>query len=459
MTDKVEAAQAEETVKAELAEQTNAEGPAAEEKSAVNPLVRSVDVTVEAAAVRSGISAELRRIAKKAKMPGFRPGHVPFKMIEAAYLAEASDTVLKKLVDEAAQKALRESNLRIVSPYDVAARPNDTNGNYVFRISFEVFPEFEAKDFSGLELKRYACEITDADVEKTIDIIVRQRVTFKDSEEGRAAAAEDRVTINFSGTMNGEAFEGGSAEGFTFVLAQGRMLPEFETAVTGMKAGEKKEFNLTFPADYGNKDLAGKEAVFSVELVKIELPVYPEVDDAFAGTLGLENVEAFKKEVRNNLEREVRTRIEFKTRSEVFEAAMGAVEFPLPEYLVENAKASIREQFSKKFGADSASKAPLELFAEPARRQTRLGMLLAEIVRQNEITVTDEDVLARAKELSSAYEEPEEVAKWMTQDPQQSAEIRNWVHEHKVCELILGQAKTADATVAFDELMNNEGRI
>lgn len=444
MTDKVEAAKAEEPAK--------------------NPLEKSVDITVSAAELKAGTQAELKRLGKKAKMPGFRPGHVPAAMVEAMYGQEAYMHALNNLIDAAYRKAVEENKFNVVGQADCQPKETKEGEDLQFTLTFECYPEVKSPDFAAIELKRYTCPVTDAEVQKTIDIMVKQRVTYE-VEEGRKAAADDRVTINFKGTKDGEAFQGGSAEGFVFVLAQGRMLPEFEAAVTGMAAGDKKSFDLTFPKDYGNAELADKKVVFEVECVKVEKPIYPAVDEEFAKSLGLESVEAMKAEVRRNLEREVKARLLQRTKNEVFDAILKATDFVAPKALVAQEQKRLADDMTAQLMRYSNAKKksdvkpmPLELFAEPAVRQTRLGMLVTAILAEQKLTADRDDILAHVKEMASAYEQPDAMVDWIMNDKAQLDNIAAVVLENKLVDFILEHGKTTEETVAFDELMGNKAQ-
>ncbi len=443
MTDNVEAVKAEEPAK--------------------NPLEKSVDITVSAAELKAGTQAELKRLGKKAKMPGFRPGHVPAAMVEAMYGQEAYMHALNNLIDAAYRKAVEENKFNVVGQADCQPKETKEGEDLQFTLTFECYPEIKTPDFAAIELKRYTCPVTDAEVEKTIEIMVKQRVTYE-VEEGRKAAAEDRVTINFKGTKDGEAFQGGSAEGFVFVLAQGRMLPEFEAAVTGMAAGEKKSFDLTFPKDYGNADLADKQVVFEVECVKVEKPIFPAVDEEFAKSLGLESVEAMKAEVRRNLEREVKARLLQRTKNEVFNAILAASDFAAPTALVAQEQQRLADEMAAQLARYSGKKAandqkvPLELFKEPAVRQTRLGMLVTAILADTKLSADREDLLAHVKEMASAYEQPDAMVDWIMNDKAQLDGIAAVVLENKLVDYILNNGKTSEEVVAFDELMGNKAQ-
>lgn len=451
MTDNVEAVKAEEAAKTEAA----AQAPEAKaEEPAKNPLEKSVEITIDQDKLKDGVKAELKRIGKTAKMPGFRPGHVPAKMIEAAYGFEANNRVLNRLIDEGYRAAVAKEGFQVVG--QASAEPVEGEG-MKFRLTFETMPEIKTPDFSGVELKRYTCPVTDEAVQKTIDIIVKQRATYE-AEDGRKAAAEDKVTVDFAGSIDDKAFEGGSAQGFQFVLAQGRMLPEFEAAVTGMAAGESKSFDLTFPANYGNAELAGKKATFKVDCKKVEKPVYPEVNEEFAKSLGIDSVEKMRAEIKSNLEREVKARLENRTRGEVFEAVYKLCDFPIPQVMLRDEMMRIAENTLRASGIKDKKPEdlPQDLLREPAQRQVRLSLMLAHIVGENKIGASREEVEARAREIASAYQQPEEMVKWLMGQQEQANRVAEGVIEAKLVDFVLGKAKTTDEAIAFDQLMGNE---
>ena len=348
-----------------------------EEVAKVNPLERTLDLVVSYASAEELTEKALKNYGKNAKLPGFRKGHVPAAQVRRMYGMQAYDEAINQLVGEAWQKAASESELRIAGyPRIDAAKNEEDKENMHFTAKFEVFPDVQVPDFSAVELKRYVCPVTDAEVEKTIDVMRRQRATYNVVE--RAAANDDRVKLNFKGKKDGVEFQGGSAEGYVFVLGQGRMLPEFEAAVTGMAAGEKKTFPMTFPADYGIKELEGQAVEFDVEVVEVAEPAYPEVDDEFAASLGVKGgVEAMRAEIRANLEREVKARLETKTKAEVMEAAANACDFALPTVLVNDQCEALRQQMESDLagrGIDvkKMPAMPVDAFKPQAERRVRL---------------------------------------------------------------------------------------
>lgn len=329
-----------------------------------------------------------------------------------------------------------------------------------FKAVFEILPDVEIPDFSAIELKRYVCPVTDAEVEQTVKVMLRQRATYSPVE--RAAKADDRVKVNFKGTKDGEAFQGGSAEGYTFDLGQGRMLPEFEAAVEGMNVGEKKTFPLTFPADYGIKELEGQPVEFEVELVEVSEPQYPALDDEFAKSLGVEaGVDAMRAEIRANLEREVKARLETKTKAEAMEAADKACQFAVPQVLVRNeaevlAQQMVRDLTARGLDMKNMPKLPAETFMEQANRRVRLGLFVDALIAKENIAGTDEQVRAMAEDIAASYEKPEEVIEYIMQDQDRLQTLRGQATETNVSSWILEHAKTVEEQLDFNKLMTGQ---
>src|SRR5690606_15173843 len=304
--------------------------------------------------------------------------------------------------------------------------------------TFEVYPEIEVPDLSTLQITRSTCEVSDADIQRTIDILRRQRAVYE-AREGRKAGEGDRVTLDFVGRIDGEEFEGGKAEAFPFVLGQGRMLPEFETAVTGMAAGETKTFPLTFPEDYGSQQVAGKTAEFTITVTEVAEGVLPEVDSEFAKQLGQAegDVEKLLADVRTNIEREVKARLQARTKGSVMDALVGACTFDVPKALVKNDAegrvAAAREDLKQR-GVPNADSLPipLEAFEAESERRVRLGLLVSELVNSADLQAKPEQVRARIEEFAQNYEEPAQVVAYYLSDRQRRAEIEAIVLEDNV---------------------------
>src|SRR5512137_1133803 len=348
-------------------------------------LQRRLDFSVSAESLAKEVQARLARLARSAKLPGFRPGKVPMKMVASSYGAQVQAEVLNDKIGEAFNAEVSARQLRVAGTPTVEPKTTGEGTHLTFSATFEVYPEIAVGDMGGVAVEQFVCPVSDGEVDKTIDIMRRQRATLREVE--RPAADGDRVTVDYKGSVGGVAFEGGSANEFPFTIGQGRMLPEFEAAVRGMARGESKTFPLTFPADYRAQELAGKTASFEVTLRKVEQADLPEVDAAFARQLGVRDgdVARMREEVRANLEREVSSRLRARTKEAVMAALLGVADFELPKALVEADSQRLVELAKADLAARGMDGGGLQLtpesFAPQAQRRVRLGLLIGELVR------------------------------------------------------------------------------
>jgi trigger factor len=423
-------------------------------------LERRLNFSVNSEEIAKQTKARLSQLSKTVKLAGFRPGKVPLSMVERNYGFQVQSEVLGDAVNKAFSEAVNSHALRIAGePRVDRAEGEPLAGTLAFTATFEVYPQIALKDLSTLEAERFTATVGDADVEKTVTILRKQRATW--SELARAVETNDRVTIDFKGTLDGEAFQGGSAEDFPFVPGEGRMLPDFEKGVIGMMAGATKSFDVAFPEDYGNKDLAGKTAQFAVTVKKVEMPVLPEVNEEFAKQLGVADgdVTKLRGDIRNNLEREVAQRLRTRTKSAVMEVLPGVAEFDLPKALVEGEQGRLAEQAKAELtnrGVDVKNiPVPLDAFTEQAQRRVRLGLIVGELVKSNSLQAKPDQIKKQIEEFAQAYENPGEVVRWYFSDKERLAEVEGMVLEQNVVDLILSKAKVSDKALAFDELMAN----
>ena len=423
-------------------------------------LERRIDIVVSVADVEKEVQSQLKRVARTAKIQGFRPGKAPLSMIERSHGPGIRYDVINAEVGRALDKAIGDASLRIAGTPDLEPKTEGVEEGYMgFSATFEVYPEVTAPDLSALQVTRSAVQVGDAEVQRTIDILRKQRAIYEPRDD-RAAQDDDRVTLDFAGTIDGVAFDGGSAEDFPFVLGQGRMLPEFETAVRGLKAGDTATFPLEFPADYGGKEVAGKTAEFKITIKQVAEPVLPEVDAEFAKSLGQAegDVEKLLQDVRANIEREVKARAHARTKGSVMDALVAACSFDVPKALVENDTqnrvAAAREELKQR-GVPNADSLPIppETFSAESERRVRLGLLVSELVNSAELRAKPEQVRARIEELAQNYEQPAQVVAYYLSDRERRAEIEALVLEDNVVEHVLSKAQVTDETVDFDELM------
>jgi trigger factor len=420
-------------------------------------LERRLSMSVTADAVEKEVGERLRKIARTTKMPGFRPGKVPMRMIEQSYGPQVHAEVLGDHVSKALTEAIDEHKLRVAGQPQIARREDAPEGELGFTATFEVYPEVALGDVAGLQIERATCEVGDAEVDKTIDILRRQRVTWAPVE--RAAQDGDRLTIDFAGTLDGVPFDGGTATDFQFQLGEGRMLPDFETGTRGATPGEKKSFPVAFPEEYGAKELAGKTAQFEVTVRKVEEPVLPALDEAFATQFGVADgsLEKMRADVRANLEREVAQRLRNRTKSAVMESLPSIATLELPkalvsaegESLVERARADLQSR-----GVDVKNiPIPADAFTEQAEKRVRLGLLVAELVKKHGLQAKPDQIRRQIEEFAQSYENPAEVVRYYFSDRNRLAEVEAIVVEQNVVDWVLANARVVDKALAFDELM------
>ncbi len=423
-------------------------------------LERRITLTLPAQAINGEVESRLKRLSRTVKADGFRPGKVPLSFVAQRYGASVQYEVVNDRVGEAFAAAAGEAKLRVAGAPRIVQKDQAPEGQLAFDATFEVYPEVKIGDLAGAEVVRVSSEVTDAAIDRTIEILRKQRRTFGLRPAAEGAVEGDRVSIDFEGKIDGEPFAGGKAEGFQFIIGEGQMLEQFDQAVRGMKAGQSKTFPLQFPADYHGAEVAGKEADFLVTVKKIEMAHLPEVDDAFAKTLGIAEatVAGLRADVKKNLEREVKFRVQARNKAAVMDALVSVAELDLPQALVESETERLIESARadlKQRGVKDADKAPIpaELFKPQAERRVRLGLVVAELVRTNNLQAKPEQLQAHIDEVSQSYEKPAEVKRWYLGDRQRMAEVEAVVIENNVAEFVLAKAKVVDKLLPFDELM------
>jgi trigger factor len=431
-------------------------------------LERRVTISLPKETVQKEIDARIRQLAKNVRMPGFRPGKVPLKMVTQQYSGQVEAEVLSDKVGREFFDISRAENLRVAGQPSFSPKEGAADDTYAFDATFEVYPEVALGDVSAAEIERTVTTITEAEVDRTLEILRKQRVHYHargeagehgDGGADAAAQAGDRVTVDFVGKIDGVAFQGGSAEDFAFVLGEGRMLPEFEKAATGLKVGEAREFDLAFPEDYHGKEVAGKTAQFTITMKKIEWPHLPEIDAEFAKSLGIADGDLAKMraEIQENLEREAKRRTQAIVKNQVMDALLKLAELDVPsaliaqdqERLVEMARQDLAQR-----GVPNAAQAPIpaEMFKEQAERRVKLGLVLAEVVKAHQLEAKPEQIRAEVDEFAKSYEDPKEVVRWYYSNKQRLAEMEAFVVESNVVEFVLGKAKVTDKEVSFEAL-------
>lgn len=426
----------------------------------LDKLERRITLTLAADEINREVESRLKKLARTVKADGFRPGKVPMSVVAQRYGYSVQYEVMNDKVGQAFASAANEARLRVAGTPRIAPRSEAPEGQLAFDATFEVYPEVRIGDLGASEVERVSTEVTEAAIDRTVEILRKQRRTFAQRPAAEGAAEGDRVTIDFEGKVDGEPFQGGKAEGFQFIVGEGQMLEQFDKAVRGMKVGESKTFPLQFPADYQGQDVAGKEADFLVSMKKIEAQHLPDVDEAFVKSLGIEGgtVEALRDDVKKNLEREVKFRVLARNKAAVMDALVKAAELDVPKALVdsevERLTAAAREDLKKR-GVKDAEKAqiPAEIFQPQAERRVRLGLVVAELVRANNLQARPEQLQAHIEEVAQSYEKPSEVVRWYLGDRQRMAEVEAVVIENNVTAHVMGLVKVVDKAVPFDELM------
>lgn len=423
----------------------------------VSELERRIDLSIAIADVEKDLEQRLKRMSKNVKMPGFRPGKVPLNIVKQQYGDQARHEVLSEALDRVFVDAVTEQKLRVAGYPRIEPKTTDSTSHMVFEAVFEVYPEITLGDMAQAEVARPTLEVSDAEIEKTVDILRKQRVRHENVERG--AAKEDRVVIDFLGKKDGEPFQGGQASDYPFILGQGMMLGDFETAVEGMKAGETKTFDMTFPEDYFAKDLAGKAVQFEITVKQVQGPVLPELDEEFARSMGIADgdITKMREEIANNLRREVKRRLEGRIKEQVMNALLQVNPITVPAALVEmevqRLMQSARQDMEQRGMKTKDFPIQPEWFADQAKRRVTLGLILAEVVKTEQLQAKAEQVKTLIEEMAQSYEHPEEVVNWYYAQPQRLGEVESVAVENNVVDWVLSKAKVSDAAIAFDELM------
>ncbi|MDE2400834.1 MAG: trigger factor [Burkholderiales bacterium] len=432
----------------------------------LDKLERRITLSLAADVLKNEVDARLKKLARTVKADGFRPGKVPMNVVAQRYGYSVQYEVVNDKVGEAFAQAAAEAQLRVAGMPRISEKEGAVaeDGKLLFDATFEVYPQITIGDLTSAEIERVTADVNDAAIDRTVEILRKQRRTFAQRPQAEAASEGDRVTIDFEGKIDGVPFEGGKAEGYQFLLGEGQMLEAFEKAVRGMKTGESKTFPLKFPDDYHGKDVAGKEADFLVTVKKIEAQNLPEVNEEFVASLGLaeSTVEALRADIKKNLEREVKFRVAARNKAAAMDALLKVTQFDVPKSLVEAETARLVEGARadlKARGIKDADKAPIpaEMFTPQAERRVRLGLIVGELVRNNNLQAKPEQLHDHIQELAQSYEQPQQVVAWYMSDRQRMAEVEAVVIEGNVADFILSKAKVTDKSVGFEELMGQQG--
>ena len=420
-------------------------------------LQRRLTITVAADKIAAAYNEQLKGYAKNARVDGFRKGKVPHSIIEQRFGVAARQEVLSDEMQRAFFDAV------IAEKINLAGRPTFTPNNYQpgqefsFSVTFEVFPEVELKGLENIEVEKPVVEISDADLDKMVDVLRKQQATWTESQE--AVKAEDRVTIDFVGSVDGEEFEGGKATDFVLAMGQGRMIPGFEEGIVGYKAGEQFDIDVTFPAEYHAENLKGKAAKFAITLKKVENIVLPELTEEFVKKFGnAKSVEDLRAEIKKNMQRELNNAVTARVKNQVINGLIAQNDIEVPAAAVAEEVDVLRQQAVQRFGGkpEMAAQLPAELFEAEAKRRVQVGLLLSTVIGANELKVDEARVEAMIADIASAYEQPAEVVEYYAKNRQLTENIRNVVLEEQAVDAVLAKAKVTEKAMSFDELMQSQ---
>ena len=414
-------------------------------------------VEVPAEQLEDKILARLKNMGKTVRIPGFRPGRAPLKVVDSRYRAQVTDEVATGLIQESFREAVEQEGFKLAAQPDITPGPINKGEPLGYTADFDVFPEFTKLDLSGIKIQIPECQVGDADIDRTIETMRKQKVSWEDAD--KEAGIDDRVIIDFTGTIEGEPFEGGTAEDFAVEIGSGQLLPEFESGLVGVGAGDQKDIDTPFPDDYHNEDLAGKHAVFAIVVKQVQVPVLPEVDEKFAREFGIEDgdISKVRDEVSQNLEREAEKRVRSLIRARAFSALLEANQTDLPRKMVheeinrlmEDQKMQLRQQGV----VPNLAQLEHSQFEPEAKRRVGLGLIMMALIDRDSIRVDADRVRERVESMASGYEKPDEFVAWYYGDKQRLGQIESVVLEEQVVETLVESAKTATEVLGFEELL------
>ncbi|MGL4613750.1 MAG: trigger factor [Shewanella sp.] len=422
---------------------------------ATQGLERRLTISVPAEQIEKLVKDSLQREAKRARIPGFRPGKVPVTIINKRYGAAIRQDITGEVMQRNFIEAIIAEKLNPAGAPTFV--PGATDGEkFEFIATFEVYPEVELKGLDAIEVEQPKAEVTDADVDTMIETLRKQHATYAAVE--REAADGDKVKMNFVGSVDGEEFEGGKAEDFELQLGSGRMIPGFEAGILGHKAGEEFVIDVNFPEEYHAENLKGKAAKFAITLTEVQAANLPEVNDEFAALFGISEggLEALKTEIRKNMNRELDQALKANVKEQVINGLLANNDIELPKALIDGEVNVLRQQAMQRFGGQTANmpELPAELFTEQAARRVKIGLLLGEVIKTNELKAEDERVQGLIASMASAYEDPNEVIAYYNSNKELMQNMRNVALEEQAVEALLKTAKVTAKDVAFEEFMN-----
>lgn len=426
-------------------------------------LERKVILSLNWDDIKAKVNARMKVAQKRARVDGFRPGKAPLKMIDAMYGYGIRDEVLNEMTNKAFEELIVAEKLKVAGLKSLSAleeAEQDDDKVYKIAVVFEEYPEIKIGDLAAQEVTKVSTEIGEAEIDKTVEILRQQRTRFNHVD--RVAQNNDRVIIDFAGKIDGEAFAGGTADNYAFMLGKEQMLPDFEAGVLGMKENDIKEVSVTFPEDYQSKDVAGKTAVFTITLKNVSEAVLPEVNEEFAKSLGIADgdVSKMRAEIKKNVEREVNRRVNEMTKESAINALLAATPIEVPSTIVAEESKNLAERMKENFAAQGMDNKdlnlPLEMFNDQAKRRVSISLAMGELVREQKLEPTEEQIKKIVTEFADSYEDPQEVIDWYFSDRKNLQGPTSLAIEQNVVDYILSKAKVTDKTMSFDEVMGQQ---
>ncbi len=424
-------------------------------------LEHSITVTFPSTDLDSKVEKRLAEMRRTVKMDGFRPGKVPMNMVKKRYSAQVRQELLGEVIHYAFFDAVEKESLQVAGyPEFDDVKVNDAD--ITFNARFEVYPEIKLPEFSGIKLEKITSEVTDADVEKMVTRLREQRAAWKPAGATKKANKDEQVIIDFVGKLDGVEFDGGKAENVPLVLGSGRMIPGFEDGIIGMKKGETKTIEVTFPEDYHAENLKGKLVTFDITVHSVQTKQLPELDEEFIKSFGIDDgkEETLRKEIRENMERELKRTIESRNRQAAFDALEQIVDVQIPKSLVAQEAQTMLEQYVQRMEQQGMPKGQMkgltaDLFSAEAEKRVKLGLVIGDVIRANNIKAAQADVDAFIADQASTYEDPEEIKQWYAQHPDRLAEVHSILVETAVANKIMAEAKVKEVKKAFDEVVSS----
>ncbi len=419
-------------------------------------LERRITITVPAETIEQNVRQELKNVAKNARIDGFRKGKIPPAIVEKRFGASVRQDVLSDVMQKSFFDAIMQDKINFAGRPTFTPEQYNVGGDFVFNATFEVYPEVQLQGLENIQVEKPTVEISETDIDKMIDVLRKQQATWKVSDA--AVKADDRVTIDFEGSVDGEVFEGGKSSDFVLLMGQGRMIPGFEDGIVGHKAGDNFGIEVTFPEDYHAENLKGKAAKFDINLKKIEEMELPEVTEEFVQKFGPKNktVADLRAEISKNMQRELKNALTSRIKNQVIDGLLANNSIDVPAAAVDQEIEVLQQQAMQRFGGQAPKdfQLPREIFEDQARRRVQVGLLFAEVIASNELKVDDARVKAMIEDIAAAYEQPAEVVEYYSNNKELMNNLRNVVLEEQAVDAVLAKAQVTEKAASFDEIMN-----